>query len=93
MADGATKIAKIVIDRNLCIGAASCVVAAGTVFELDAENKAVVRLKDGGKTSGPADKTDLQDAAIDDATLLMAAQSCPTRAILLYDNDGKQLWP
>jgi ferredoxin len=36
------KIGKIVVDRNLCIGAASCIAVAPGVFELDSENKAVV---------------------------------------------------
>ncbi len=87
------KIKKIVVDRNLCIGAASCVVAAGTVFELDSENKAVILLKDGTKNSGPAEKDALQDSAISDETLMAAAQSCPTKAIFLYDEEGKQVYP
>lgn len=68
-------IAKIVVDRDLCIGAASCVAVAGEVFELDNENKVVVT----------------NSGAVDDATLKMAAESCPTKAILLFDKDGKQL--
>ena len=72
-----SKIGKIVVDRDLCIGAASCIAVAGTIFELDGENKAVA--------IGP-------DTA-DDATLIMAAESCPTKAILLFDKDGKQIFP
>lgn len=71
------KIARIEIDRDLCIGAESCAVIAPEVFEMDAENKAV-----------------LKDAAgADDQTILMAAQSCPVAAILLYDEDGSQMYP
>ncbi len=84
---------KIVVDRNLCIGAASCVVAAGGVIELDGENKAVLRQKNGIKNSGPAMKENLEDGAIDDETLLLAARSCPTKAIYLYDEEGKQVYP
>lgn len=87
------KIKKIVVDRNLCIGAASCVLSADTVFELDAENKAVIKFKGGGKNSGPAEKTALEDNAVADDTLLTAAQSCPTRAIFLYDEEDKQVYP
>ena len=87
------KITKIIVDRNLCIGAASCVVAAGTVFELDGENKAVILQKENIKNSGPADKTVLADETIPDETILAAAQSCPTSAIFLYDEDGKQVHP
>jgi ferredoxin len=93
MANGEQKITKIVVDRNLCIGAASCVVTAGTVFELDGENKAVIKLKDGAKNSGPTQKDGLENASVGDDTLLLAAQSCPTKAIFLYDGEGKQIYP
>ena len=71
------KIAKIVVDRNLCIGAASCIAVAPGVFELDSENKAVV----------------YNDKGADDETILLAAQSCPTQAILLFDEEGNQIFP
>lgn len=87
------KIKKIVVDRNLCIGAASCVLSADTIFELDAENKAIIKLKGGVKSQDPAEKTALEDDAVADDTLLTAAQSCPTRAIFLYDEDGTQVYP
>lgn len=87
------KIKKIVVDRNLCIGAASCVISAGTVFELDAENKAVIKLQGGAKNSGPAEKASLEDTSVTDDTLIMAAESCPTRAISLFDEDGNQVYP
>lgn len=93
MADEPKKIHKIVVDRNLCIGAAACVVVAGTVFELDAENKAVIIRRDGTKTSGPTERGGLSDAAVTDETILIAAQSCPTKAIFLYDEKGGQIYP
>ena len=71
------KIGKIFIDRDLCIGAASCIAVAPDVFLLDKENKAVVKNKE----------------AADDETLLLAAQSCPTKAIVLYDEEGNQIYP
>lgn len=69
------KVARIEIDRALCIGAATCIATAPDVFELDSEAKAVVKNKDGA----------------DNETIILAAQSCPTKAILLYDEDGKQI--
>mgnify|MGYP001582991547 FL=1 len=81
------------IDRNLCIGAASCIAVAPTGFELDAENKAVIRRKAGSPTSEATDRHDLEDAAIDDDMLLLAAKSCPTQAIIVYDEAGKQVYP
>lgn len=93
MSEEKKKIAKIVIDRAVCIGAASCLVAAGEVFELDAENKAVLKLKGGKRNSGPAEKKSLEEGTIDDETILAAAQACPTRAISLFDEDGNQIYP
>jgi len=86
-------IKKITVDRNLCIGAAPCVFAAGSVFELDAENKAVLKLKDGAKNSGPAEKETLEDAAVTDDMLMAAAQACPVKAIMLHDENDAQVYP
>jgi len=72
-----SKIGKIVIDRDLCIAAASCIAVSGETYELDSENKVVV--------IGPN--------AVDDETLIMSAESCPTKAILLFDKEGKQVFP
>ena len=71
------KIAKIVIDRDLCIGAASCVVIAPETFQMDDENKAYLVALDGN----------------DAETIKMAAESCPTKAIFLYDEEGNQVYP
>ncbi len=68
-------------------------VTAGTIFELDGENKAVIKLKDGTKNSGSTEKGGLEDAAVGDDVLLLAAQSCPTKAIFLYDSESKQIYP
>ena len=75
-----SNIAKIVVDKDLCIGAASCIAVAGTTFELDKDNKATVIAGGGAE-------------AADDATLILAAESCPTKAILLFDAAGKQIYP
>ena len=86
-------ITKLKIDRTLCIGAASCVAIYPDVFLLDAENKAVVPKKGGAKTSDLTNVSELDVTNIDDANLLLAAQSCPTKAIFLYDETGKQVYP
>lgn len=72
-----SKIGKIVVDRNLCIGAASCIAVAPGVFELDSENKAVVFNAQGA----------------DEETILLAAKSCPTKAIIVFDEKGEQIFP
>jgi len=71
------KISKIVIDRDLCIGAATCVVIAPQTFQMDEENKAILVNLEGN----------------DAETILAAAESCPTKAIFLYDEEGKQVYP
>lgn len=86
-------IAKIKVDRDLCIGAAPCVFAAESVFELDGENKAVLKLKDGVKTSEMSEKTKLEDSDVADDMLMAAAQSCPVRAIMLYDENDQLVYP
>lgn len=87
------KIAKITVDRGLCIGAGSCLTAADGVYELDEENKAVLLLKGGGKESGPAEKANLENEGVTDEQLLAGAQACPTMAILLHDENGEQIYP
>ncbi|OGZ41666.1 MAG: hypothetical protein A3C80_01000 [Candidatus Ryanbacteria bacterium RIFCSPHIGHO2_02_FULL_45_43] len=71
------KIGKIVVDRDLCIGAASCIAIAPEVFQLDEENKAIV----------------VNPKRADDETILLAAKSCPTKAIIVFDEEGNQLYP
>ena len=79
MADGTfLRIARIEVDRELCIGAASCIPIAPDVFELDSENKAVVK----PGTSGWRNS---------DEEIILAAKSCPTRAIFLYDENGNEI--
>lgn len=68
---------RIEIKRDLCIGAATCSAIAPDVFELDDELKAVVT----------------NPAGAPDDIILEAAQSCPTLAIYIYDDAGKQIFP
>lgn len=71
------KIRRIVVDRIKCIGARSCVAVAPGTFQMDGENLAYI----------------VDPNSEDDDTVLMAAQSCPVLAILLYDENGKQIFP
>jgi len=66
------------IDRNLCIGAATCVAIAPKAWALDDEAKAII--------------LDTSDEETDD-TLLEAAKGCPVMAIFITDESGKQLYP
>lgn len=83
----------IKVDRDLCIGAASCVAVYPEIFALDEESKAVILKKDGSQTSDHTSVDLLACGEIDDDQLLLSAQSCPTAAIFLYGEDGTQLYP
>jgi ferredoxin len=86
---------KIVVDPQLCIGAASCVTVSPLFFQLNDENKAVVL--DSGAGGGASDRTYERVVEVDDAKkeeILLAAQSCPTTAISIYDEEtGEKLYP
>lgn len=83
---------RVKVDPELCIGAGSCVTVAQEYFELNSDNKAAV--KDPSLPMDPEvfereiEVTDRQKELI-----IMAAQSCPTLAIFVYDESGKQLFP
>lgn len=66
------------VDRNLCIGAASCVAVAPQTFVLDNEAKAII----------------LDSAKSEDPQVIMdAAKACPVAAIIVKDEAGKQIFP
>jgi len=68
---------KVKVDRDLCIGVSNCVAIAPTVFALDKQNKVFI----------------IDPESVDDKTLLNAAESCPENAIIIEDDDGRQLYP
>lgn len=86
-------ITKMKVDRDLCIGAAPCVFAAESVFELDGENKAVMKLKNDAKSSDMTEKAQLEDDAVADDMLMAAAEACPVKAVFLYDENDQQVYP
>jgi ferredoxin len=68
---------RIRIDREKCVSAGNCVVTAPTVFILDEEDKATL----------------LDVTSVDEETLRIAAELCPTEAIVLETDDGEQIYP
>lgn len=68
---------KVKVDRELCIGVGNCVAIAPRVFKLDEQNKAVA----------------VEASSVDEQTLWDAAESCPENAIILEDDEGRQLYP
>lgn len=69
---------KVDVIRDKCISAASCVAIAPGTFDLDEEGIAII----------------LSQTGDDPETQLLAAQSCPTAAIVITDTEtGEQVWP
>jgi ferredoxin len=69
---------QVKVDPSKCIGAASCVAVAVKTFKLNQEDKAEIMDQDGNS----------------DEEKMLAAQSCPTGAIEVYDiATGEKVWP
>lgn len=69
---------KVKVLKDVCIGAATCVAIAPSVFELDENMKARV-------INGANDTKD---------NIINAAQGCPVKAIIITDaKTGEQIWP
>ena len=68
----------ITIDRPLCIGAASCIAIAPKAYSLDGKAKAVI-----------LDTADQESPE----SILDSAKACPTAAIIIHDENGKQIYP
>ena len=66
-------------DRNMCIGAATCVAVCPENYSLDSDNKAVIK------------KMSISDKEL--KSNIAAIKSCPNRAIEIYDANGKKLAP
>ncbi len=81
---------KSYVDRELCISAGTCIAAAPKAFKLDQEGKAVFIRNDGTESS---ELTALSEIEATAEELIEAAKVCPTAAIFVYDQNGKQIWP
>ena len=69
---------KVRVDKDLCIGAATCVAIAPNTFILDSEAKAII----------------LDTAESDtNETIIDAARGCPTAAIFVEDDQGNKIFP
>jgi ferredoxin len=68
----------ITVDRDLCIGAATCIAVAPQTYILDSEAKAII----------------LETADQEDDTIqLDAAKACPVAAIYIDDEQGNRVYP
>jgi len=68
---------KIKVIKDKCISAASCVGIAPGTYKLDDNSIAYVVSEDGDTAEN----------------ILLGAQSCPTNAIEIYEQDGTKVWP
>jgi len=68
---------QIRIRRSECCGNAQCVDIAPQVFQLDSKQKSVV----------------LDPGTVPLEMLIEAAEACPCSAIVVEDDDGKQVFP
>jgi len=69
---------KVRVDRDLCIGAATCIAVAAKTFILDSEAKAIVL------------ETAQEELA---ETIIESAKACPVAAIIIEDETGKRIFP
>jgi len=77
---GPVKVRKLIVkvDRNLCIGAATCLAVAPKTFVLDDQAKAIILETVQGET---------------DEAIIDAAKACPVAAIIIEDEDGNRIFP
>jgi ferredoxin len=83
---------KVVVDPDLCIGAASCVTISPATFRMNDENKAYV-LDHGEEPNGPTYERELEVTQDELDEIILAAQSCPTLAVFVFNEEGVQLYP
>ena len=82
--DSQNRQIKIIVDKDSCIGVASCVQIAGEVFSLAPDGRVMLNK---GDTLVEYPNTTLEK-------LIEAAKSCPTQAIKIVDvTTGKNIFP
>jgi len=69
---------KMYVDRDLCIGAATCIAVAPKTYILDSEAKAIIL---------SSAQQELPD------TIIESAKACPVAAIIITDETGKKIFP
>jgi len=86
---------RIIVNPDLCFGAAACVTVSPSHFRMNEKNKAEVLENNEDITAGNPIYERIIEA--DDAKkeeLLMAARSCPIAAISIFDVEtGEKLYP
>ncbi len=86
---------KIIIDRDKCIGAATCIVLASKTFGLDQDGKAFI-LNENKETAvmspeGTVVESEATEAMDARESIMEGARSCPVLAIKLFEDDGTEI--
>ncbi|OHA71273.1 MAG: hypothetical protein A3H01_00110 [Candidatus Wildermuthbacteria bacterium RIFCSPLOWO2_12_FULL_40_9] len=87
--DQEVKKFKVKILRDICITAGSCEILSPKVFKVDEEGK--VTILDQG--TQPDDSGFIEVTKDELKNVMEAAKSCPVLAILVADENGKQIYP
>ncbi len=75
------------IIQSKCMGAESCVMVAPPIFSLDVKQLGLFR-----KGSEPLGMKDVVERAVDSETIILAAKSCPYKAIYVKNREtGEEL--
>jgi len=74
---------QIKIQRDLCVGTTACVDQAPDTYELGSDS--IVKIKDGFDLTKASEEQKLK--------LIEGAKSCPVKALVIIDDEGKQVWP
>jgi ferredoxin len=82
---------KIVVDRNLCISAASCASIASKTFIIDGDGKCEFIHGDEMETTSETSSGVTTEKCDPKNTILEAARSCPVQAIHVFNDDGTPL--
>lgn len=86
---------RIIVDQDICIGAASCVALAAKTFGLNQEGKVFI-LNEGQEKNRRAENGEVIEA-ISTAemdireVILEGARSCPVTAIRIFEDSGEEI--
>ncbi len=70
----------IEVDQDKCLGAMSCVSLAPSVFAYDSTQEGIWR-----KQAQPLGMKEPREGAVDSSSIILAAESCPYKAIVVKD--------
>jgi len=79
---------RVVIERDACIGAATCVVAAPDRWEIQSDAKASLK---GSDVKKEGDKEEIWIEEDELAKMKESAEVCPVNVIHIYDEKGNKI--